>query len=98
MRNPIQCRIEDEIERACRSSIITNPDYLDDEQLTRERQFEVLTEIFNTQVRGPEISAICSHFAPIYQRGHPTHLSILGKTGTGKTITVMFFLDSFSSF
>lgn len=95
MTTEVRRRIEDEIERACRSSIITNPDYLDDEQLTRERQFEVLTEIFNTKVRDPEIRAICSHFAPIYQKGHPTHLSLLGKTGTGKTITVLYLLNEF---
>jgi hypothetical protein len=45
LRNPIQCKIEDEIERACRSSIMRNLDYFDDEQLPRERQFEVLISL-----------------------------------------------------
>lgn len=95
MRSRIQDRIQKEIERACKNSIIVNQEYLDDEQLTRERQFAVLTEIFNTTVRDAEIRTICNHFAPIFQNGHPTHLSLLGKTGTGKTITVLYLLNEF---
>jgi cell division control protein 6 len=88
----IQDRIRAEIERAETNYIVLNPEYLDDEQLSRERQFDVLTEIFNMNVRSDEIRAISSHFAPIFRNGHPIHLSVLGKTGTGKTISTLWFL------
>ena len=80
---------------ATRNPIILNPAYLDDEQLSREKQFAVLTEIFNANVRNKEIREIVGHFAPIYQGGHPIHFSSLGKTGTGKTITILYLLQEF---
>ena len=43
--------------------------------------------------RGP--GKIVGHFAPIYQGGHPIHFSSLGKTGTGKTITILYLLQEF---
>ena len=92
METEIQARIREEIELAAENSIILNQEYLDDEQLTRERQFEVLTEIFNMMVRNEEIRAISNHFSPVFRNGHPIHLSVLGKTGTGKTITLLWFL------
>jgi cell division control protein 6 len=46
-------------------------------------------------VRNNEIREVCSHFAPIFQDGHPIHLSVLGKTGTGKTITLLYLLHEF---
>lgn len=92
METDIQERIRAEIELAAENSIIINQEYLDDEQLTRERQFEVLTEIFNTNVRSEEIRAISNHFSPVFRNGHPIHLSVLGKTGTGKTISLLWFL------
>jgi len=95
VQQPIHRRIQEEIRRACSNSIILNQEYLDDEQLRRDRQFAVLTEIFNTTVRDTEIRAICNHFAPIFGNGHPTHLSLLGKTGTGKTITLLYLLHEF---
>jgi len=93
VQSRIQCWIQDEIRDACKHSIILNQEYLDDEQLTRARQFAVLTEIFNAKVRDAEVRTICNHFAPIFQDGHPTHLSVLGKTGTGKTITILYLLN-----
>jgi cell division control protein 6 len=84
--------IRAEIELAAENSIIMNQEYLDDEQLTRERQFEVLAEIFNTNVRNQEVRAISNHFSPIFRDGRPIHLSVLGKTGTGKTISLLWFL------
>jgi len=92
METDIQERIRAEIEHAAENSIIINQEYLDDEQLTRERQFEVLTEIFNMNVRDEEIRAISNHFSPVFRNGHPIHLSVLGKTGTGKTISLLWFL------
>ncbi len=95
MQNSIQTQIREQIDIAFRNAIIVNPAYLDDEQLSREGQFAVLTEIFNTNVRNNEIREVCSHFAPIFQGGHPVHLSVLGKTGTGKTITLLYLLQEF---
>lgn len=92
MEMDIHERIWAEIKWAADNSIILNQDFLDDEQLTRARQFEVLTEIFNLNVRNEDIRAISHHFSPIFRNGHPIHLSILGKTGTGKTITILWFL------
>lgn len=92
METDIKKRIRETIELAAENSIILNQEYLDDEQLTRERQFEVLTEIFNMMVRNEEIRAISNHFSPVFRNGHPNHLSVLGKTGTGKTITLLWFL------
>ena len=46
MQTDIRERIRAEIERAETSYIVLNPEFLDDEQLSRERQFDVLTEIF----------------------------------------------------
>lgn len=82
----------DEIERAAENSIVLNQEYLDDEQLTRQQQFDVLTEIFNMNVRSEEIRAISNHFSPVFRDGHPTHLDLFGKTGTGKTISIHWFL------
>ena len=88
----IQLQIREQIKEAQKNSIIQTPQYLDDEQLSREGQFDVLTEIFNANVRNREIGEITRHFAPVFQNGHPVHLSVLGKTGTGKTITLLYLL------
>ena len=95
MESSVQTQIREQIDLAFRNAIVVAPAYLDDEQLSRERQFAVLTEIFNTNVRSNEIREICAHFAPMFQGGHPIHLSVLGKTGTGKTITLLHLLRSF---
>ena len=92
MEPNIHQQIWAEIEQAAESSIVINQEYLDDEQLTRERQFEVLTEIFNMNIRSQEIRTISNHFSPVFRNGHPNHLSIWGKTGTGKTITISWFM------
>lgn len=97
MQTAIQSQIKEQIEQACRDSIILNPEYLDDEQLSREDQFHVLTDIFNINVRSRETSEITRHFAPIFQNGHPVHFSVLGKTGTGKTITLLYLLQEFNA-
>jgi len=34
-----------------------------------------------------------AHFAPVFRNDHPIHLSLLGKTGTGKTVTMLYFLN-----
>jgi len=92
MQTTIKSHIREQLFEAFKNAIIKRPQYLDDEQLSREGQFDVLTEIFNANVRSREIGEITRHFAPVFQDGHPVHLSVLGKTGTGKTITLLYLL------
>ncbi len=96
MQTTIKAHIREQLFEAFKNAIIQHPQYLDDEQLSREGQFDVLTEIFNAKVRNREIGEITRHFAPIFQDGHPVHLSVLGKTGTGKTITLLYLLHEFA--
>jgi len=86
-------KIEEQIKTILKNTIILNRRYLDDEQLYREEQFCVLKEIFDVNVRDREIKELSSHFAPIFRQDHPIHLSLLGKTGTGKTVTMLYFLN-----
>lgn len=74
-------------------AVILNRRFLDDEQLIRSEQLAVLEEIFNTNVRDREMREISCHFAPVLRRDHPYHLALWGKTGTGKTLTMMYFLN-----
>lgn len=89
-------RIQGQIQHLLKNRIILDRRYLDDEQLDRESQFRVLKEIFDEDVRSREIREITAHFAPILQNDHPIHLSILGKMGTGKTVTMLYFLNLLS--
>lgn len=97
MQVEIQMRVEEKIEKQIanllQNTIILNRKFLDDEQLDRMEQFRVLKEIFDVNVRDKEIKEISSHFAPIFRNDHPIHLSLLGKTGTGKTVTMLYFLN-----
>jgi cell division control protein 6 len=90
----VEQKIEKQIRTVLKNTIILNRHYLDDEQLDRESQFEVLKEIFDVNVRDKEIRELSCHFAPIFRQDHPVHLSLLGKTGTGKTVTVLYFLNT----
>jgi cell division control protein 6 len=74
-------------------AVILNRRFLDDEQLIRSEQLAVLEEIFNTNVRDREMREISCHFAPVLRRDHPYHLALWGKTGTGKTLTMIYFLN-----
>jgi len=78
------------------SAMIKNRRYLEDEQLIRSEQLDVFDEIFNASVRDAEIKELSSHFAPVFRDDHPCHLAIWGKTGTGKTLTVTYFLNLLS--
>jgi cell division control protein 6 len=89
----VERKIEKQIDQLLNHTIILNRRYLDDEQLNREEQFEVLKEIFDVNVRSTEIKEISAHFAPVFRNDHPSHLSLLGKTGTGKTVTVFYILN-----
>ncbi len=86
-------KMEDEIEHTIGSPIIKNKRFLEDEQLIKSEQLAVLEEIFNTNVRDAEITRLSKHFAPIFRKDHPYHIAIWGKTGTGKTLTLTYFLN-----
>ncbi|MDY6954975.1 MAG: AAA family ATPase, partial [Thermodesulfobacteriota bacterium] len=90
---PVEDKIEKQIQDLLKNTIILDRKYLDDEQLDREQQLQVLKEIFNVNVRDREIRELSSHFAPVFRQDHPLHLSMLGKTGTGKTVTMLYFLN-----
>ncbi|MDZ7760061.1 MAG: AAA family ATPase [Desulfovermiculus sp.] len=87
-------KIEKQIQDKLKHTIITDRRFLDDEQLDRKEQFEVLKEIFDIDVRDREIRELSLHFAPIFNHGHPIHLSVLGKTGIGKTVSILYFLNT----
>ena len=85
--------IEDNLEHAAGKPLILRRRFLDDEQLIRSEQLAVLEEIFNENVRQQELRKLSSHFGPILRKDHPFHLAVWGKTGTGKTLTLNFFLN-----
>ena len=89
----VAVKIEKQIDSLLKNTVIHNRRYLDDEQLYRKEQFKVLREIFDVNVRDREIKDLSSHFAPIFRNDHPIHLSLLGKTGIGKTVTMLYFLN-----
>jgi len=78
------------------SALIKNRRYLEDEQLIKSEQLDVFDQIFNANVRDAEIRELSSHFAPVFRDDHPCHLAIWGKTGTGKTLTLTYFLNLLS--
>jgi len=90
-------KIEEQIQTLLKNTIILDRRYLDDEQLDRNEQFKVLEEIFALDVRDTEIRDLSSHFAPMFRGDHPVHLSLYGKTGTGKTVTMLYFLNMLHS-
>lgn len=90
-------KIEEQIQSLLNNTIILDRRYLDDEQLDRNEQFKVLEEIFALDVRDTEIRDLSSHFAPMFRGDHPVHLSLYGKTGTGKTVTMLYFLNMLHS-
>jgi cell division control protein 6 len=90
-------KIEKQIQSLLKNTIIMNRRYLDDEQLDRNEQFQVLEEIFSLDLRDTEIRELSSHFAPMFRGDHPVHLSLYGKTGTGKTVTMLYFLNMLQS-
>ena len=89
----IEHRIERKIETLLERKIIRDRRFLDDEQLFKDEQFKVLKEIFDVNVRQKELDELSAHFTPIFRADHPIHLSVLGKTGTGKTVTILYFLN-----
>ena len=94
--NKVRTKIVSQIQHMVGNAIIKNRRFLDDEQLIRSEQLVVLEEIFNANVRDDEIKEISSHFAALLRGDHPCHLAIWGKTGTGKTLTLTYFLNLLS--
>ena len=89
----VKAKIEKEVRQILNRPLILNRRFLDDEQLIRAEQVAVLEEIFNANVRDREIREISAHFAPVLRNDHPVHLALWGKTGTGKTLTTIYFLN-----
>jgi len=92
----VRTKIVSQIQHMVSCAIIKNRRFLDDEQLIKAEQLAVLEEIFNANVRDSEIQELSSHFAAILRGDHPCHLAIWGKTGTGKTLTLSYFLNLLS--
>jgi len=92
----VRTKILNQIQHMVGSAVIKDRRFLDDEQLIRSEQLAVLEEIFNANVRDTEIQELSSHFAAILRGDHPCHLAIWGKTGTGKTLTLSYFLNLLS--
>ena len=88
----VRAKIARQIQHMIEHTVIKDRRFLDDEQLIRAEQLAVLEEIFNANVRDTEIKELSSHFAPLLCGGHPVSLAIWGKTGTGKTLTLTYFL------
>jgi cell division control protein 6 len=88
----VQVKMEGKMRGLRDHAVIRDRRYLDDEQLLRREQQAILEEIFNANVRDREIDEISCHFAPILRGDHPVHLALWGKTGTGKTVTMNYFL------
>lgn len=76
-------------------SLVTNPDYLDDEKLPEDERAAVLREIFNRKIREKQISRIIAHLTPILDGGHPPAALVFGPTGSGKTVTLIHVLSTF---
>jgi len=92
----VRTRIVNQIQHMVSRAVIKDRRFLDDEQLVKAEQLAVLEEIFNANVRDAEIQELSSHFAAILRGDHPCHLAIWGKTGTGKTLTLSYFLGLLS--
>ena len=76
-------------------SLVTNPDYLDDEKLPEDERAAVLKEIFNRKIREKQISRIIAHLTPILDGSHPPAALVFGPTGSGKTVTLIHVLSTF---
>jgi len=92
----VRTKIVGQIQHMVSSAIIKDRRFLDDEQLIKSEQLALLEEIFNANVRSSEIKELSSHFAAILRGDHPCHMAIWGKTGTGKTLTLSYFLNLLS--
>lgn len=92
MENPILSRLSDQIDSTVANRVIKDRRFLDDEQLIRAEQIDLLEAIFNAKVRDAEIKELTYHFSDIFRGNNPVHLTVWGQTGTGKTLTIQYFL------
>ena len=77
-------------------AILINPDYLDDEKLPDSQRSAVLEAIFNKNIREQQLSRIISHLSPVLDGAHPESALVYGPTGSGKTVSLIHVLSSFS--
>ncbi len=91
-------RIESFIDAARISSnsprLMLHPEYLDDENILEEERAKVLSEIFSRDIRKKELQALANHFAPLLDHKASSHAMIYGPTGSGKTTSIITFLES----
>ncbi len=92
----VRTKILSQIQHMVGSAIIRDRRFLDDEQMIRSEQLAVMEEIFNANVRDTEIRELSSHFSAMLRGDHPCYLAIWGKTGTGKMLTLSYFLNLLS--
>src|SRR6056297_221524 len=92
---------EDLIERVHRDkkqkSILLNPQYLDDENLTEKEKIEVLKAVFNRNIRERQLTRIIAHLSPVLDGAHPSTALVYGPTGSGKTVTLIHLLSKFKT-
>jgi len=79
-------------------TILINPNYLDDEKLPEDERSFVLNEIFNRNIRKKQLSKIISHLTPILDNVCPSSALVYGPTGSGKTVSLIHVLSTFSAF
>jgi cell division control protein 6 len=77
-------------------TILVRPDYLDDEKLPEDERTAVLKEIFNRNIREKQLGRIISHLSPILDGDHPPSALVYGPTGSGKTVSLIHVLSTFS--
>lgn len=91
--NMMDEKIHTNMNQMLQHGIIRDRRFLDDEQLIESEQLALQETVFNSNVRDAEIREISCHLAPILRNDHPMHLAVWGKTGTGKTMTISYFLN-----
>jgi len=90
-------RIQEQIDTMLKNVIILDRRFLDDDHLSRVEQEKVLGDVFNENVRQKEIQGLSRHFSTVMKNSEcPPALGIYGSTGTGKSVTVYYFLQLFS--
>lgn len=92
MNTKLSQRIGHRLEASDKQAVIKDRRFLDDEQLIYSEQVELVESIFNAKVRDAEIEELIYHFTDIFRGHNPVHLIVWGMTGTGKTLTIQFFL------
>lgn len=92
----VRHKVLQRIRHMAEHAIIRDRRFLDDEQLVKSEQLALLDQIYAANVRDAELQELSSHFAGILRGDSPVHLAVWGKTGTGKTLTLTYFLNLLS--